>query len=309
MGLLRHAAIDISSVLEAVHLVGRSPQACLEIDKPYISAQHASIRWAGECWEVKDLSSRNGTLVEEARLKPGHSVPLRQGALISFGRREQTWELVDDSPPRVMVLSVDHPCTVLFVEGDLLALPSSADPRATVFRDSEGWKLERDDGVLALTNRKVFDVNGRAWRFSTPDNSFATSTVESIASTAGHDVQRVRLVLRVSRDEEHVEMIVERGRQRVDLGSRAHNYLLLLLARKRMEETAGGLPSTACGWLYQDELVDALQTSPERLNVDIFRIRKQFASMDVANAANIIERRSRTKQLRIGIESLVIEPI
>jgi hypothetical protein len=42
------------------------------------------------------------------------------------------------------------------------------------------------------------------------------------------------------------------------------------------------------------------------LNVDIFRARKQFASAGVEGAANIIERRSSTSQIRLGIRAVEV---
>jgi hypothetical protein len=40
--------------------------------------------------------------------------------------------------------------------------------------------------------------------------------------------------------------------------------------------------------------------APPQLNIEVFRIRRQFAAAGVVDAANIVERRPRTRQLRIG---------
>jgi hypothetical protein len=116
-------------------------------------------------------------------------------------------------------------------------------------------------------------------------------------------------VFRVSSDEEHVELVMHCGAGPVDLGARGHNYLLLLLARQRLADAGQNLPAGTCGWVYQDELVRALKVSAERLNIDIFRIRKQFEAIGLSEPASIVERRPRTKQLRIGVASLALEPI
>jgi hypothetical protein len=47
----------------------------------------------------------------------------------------------------------------------------------------------------------------------------------------------------------------------------------------------------------------------EQLNLDVFRIRKQFALAGVRDAPSIIERRSGTGQLRIGVQRLSIERV
>ncbi|HKQ68708.1 MAG TPA: FHA domain-containing protein [Polyangiaceae bacterium] len=309
MGVLRRLGTESSSFLETDHLVGRSTKASLQLDNNYVSAQHASIRWVGDGWEIKDLGSRNGTLIDDVPAKAGQAYRLSCGNRVSFGRIEQTWELVDDSPPQVMVTPIDGGSGSLFVEKDLLALPSQDDPRATVFRASDGgWKLERDDGVIALTNQQVFEAAGQTWRFSTPEQLSTTSTIDW-PDHANTELRRLHLTFRVTLDEEHVEIVVRRGRETFNLGSRSHNYLLLLLARHRLDEAGQSQPETACGWKYQDELTQELRITPERLNIDIFRIRKQFAAIGVGDAAHVIERRPRTRQVRIGLISLSVENI
>jgi hypothetical protein len=45
------------------------------------------------------------------------------------------------------------------------------------------------------------------------------------------------------------------------------------------------------------------------MNVDIFRIRKQVAALGLVDAPNIIERRPRAKQLRIGVGDLEVRSL
>ena len=69
------------------------------------------------------------------------------------------------------------------------------------------------------------------------------------------------------------------------------------------------MANTASGWVHREQLLTALRTDRERLNLDVFRIRKQFALAGVRDATNIIERRPDTGQLRIGVGRLAIERI
>ena len=62
----------------------------------------------------------------------------------------------------------------------------------------------------------------------------------------------------------------------------------------------------ACGWIHQDDVAHDPTMATPQLNIDAFRIRKQFAAAGLIGAANIIERRPRTKQLRIGAARLSI---
>jgi hypothetical protein len=92
----------------------------------------------------------------------------------------------------------------------------------------------------------------------------------------------------------------------VDLGSRSHNYLLLTLARARSEDRKNSVPEAACGWVHQEDLLSALHIPATQLNIDVFRIRQQFAKVGLPGVANVVERRPRSKQLRLGIPSFEI---
>jgi hypothetical protein len=304
VALLREQRSGRTSVPEPDFLVGRSSRCGLMIDEAYVSSQQAHIRWTGEGWEIKDLGSRNGTFVDGVALKAGLSQPLRQGARVTFGHEEQAWLFDDDTPPLAMVVPMKGGAPLL-MEGDMLGIPSADDPRATLYRGADGrWVLERqDDPVVTIEHGWLFEVGGLPWRFSCPDAMARTTANEHPAQVA-----ELRLEFAVTRDEEHVELraFVGGGAQPIDLGSRAHNYLLLTLARQRLIEAQRGEPESSCGWFYQEDLAEALGTNPNQINIDIFRIRKQIAVLGVADAANIIERRPRTRQLRIGVRHLAV---
>ena len=305
MALLRNKRSGRLWVPEPDAVVGRSPRCALRLDEGYVSGQQAGLRWSGEVWELRDLGSRNGTCVDGQQLQPGVGRPLARGAVISFGDAQQEWVFEDDAPPRPMIAPLAGGDPTL-VEGDLLGVPSADDPQATIYRGSDGrWILERADGSsMTLDNGSVFETGGLHWRFVCPDLIASTTTAHQPPQ-----VHELRLQFAVSRDEEHVELVATLGDRRFDLGSRGHNYLLLTLARRRLEDAAAGLPDTSCGWVYQDDLGKELDIAVVQLNVDVFRIRKQIAALGLADAPNIIERRSRVKQLRIGVGGLEIRSL
>jgi hypothetical protein len=298
MGSLRNISTGGSRRLESEHLIGRAATCSLQLNERFISAQHALLRWTGFRWEVKDLGSRNGTFVDGTRLKAGEEHSLRIGSRIAFGRSEMEWELVDESPPGIMVVPLGGGDAIQ-VEGDLLALPSSEDPMVTLYRSDGHWVLERpDESLTPITNLQTFDVAGSAFRFCCPDSPCLTSLADP--TLANLLVDHLQLSFSVSSDEEYVQLQMSCGAASFELGARGHNYLLLTLARRRLEDAAQGLPEASCGWIYQDDLAHDPSMAPPQLNIDVFRIRKQFAAVGVADAANIIERRPRTRQLRIG---------
>ncbi len=306
MGSIRDRSSGKAQLLKLPeHWIGRAPTSALFIPHRYVSAQHAVIRWNGSLWELRDLGSRNGTFLDGARLKPGEECPLRIGSKMAFGKPvADEWELVDDSAPRVMAVPVDGGDPI-FLDGELLALPSNEDPRITIYRETKGaWVLEQpNEATLRLTNLQTFDVDGRRWRFCCAENIQTTSLAVTPAQL---EVRHLQLSFSVSPDEEHVQLHMTCGESAFDMGARTHNYLLLTLARRRLEDAAEGNAEAACGWIYQEDLAHDPTMAPPQLNIDVFRIRKQFAALGVVDAASIVERRTRTRQLRIGTSHLAI---
>jgi len=52
--------------------------------------------------------------------------------------------------------------------------------------------------------------------------------------------------------------------------------------------------------------VRGLNIEPTQLNLEVYRIRQQFSAIGVPDAATIVERRPRTRQLRIGSPHLTV---
>jgi hypothetical protein len=305
MALLASSRTQQIVIVEAELLVGRSSACSLRIPEPYVSARHATLRWDGERWEVKDLGSRNGTFLNGTRLSVGTSHRVVCGSELAFGNEVEVWKLRDDSAPPVMAVPLTGGEPVI-AEHDVLGIPSSSDPQATIFRDIDGlWKLESAEGELVILEpQRTFQVSGRAYRFSCPDVMGATTTLR-VPFPAGN----VRLRFSVSRDEEHVELTAFQGDREIDLGSRNHNYLLLTLARARRDDSANGVPDSASGWMYQEDLLAALRTTSAQLNIDVFRIRQHFAKAGILEVVNVVERRPSSKQLRIGLGALEIRTL
>ena len=124
--------------------------------------------------------------------------------------------------------------------------------------------------------------------------------------TLGLHLRHLRLVFSVSRDEEYVELRACCEPSVFDMGARKHNYLLLTLARRRLADATDRHSDANCGWVYQEELEHDPAMAPPKLNMDIFRIRRQFVGCHVVDAARIVERRPQTRQLRLGTGQIAI---
>jgi hypothetical protein len=303
MGILREQATGKTLPLEPEHVVGRALTCALRLVPRYVSAQQSLLRWAGESWYVRDLGSSNGTFLNGVLVPPGEEQLVRKGSRVAFGDLRAEWELVDDSPPQVMAIPLDDGAPFV-MEGELLPLPSAEDPHGTIYRNSAGaWVLEQiDESIVPLNHFAVFQCAGRTWRFCCGQSMGRTT--RAALSPLDMQVRHLSLEFNVSLNEEHVAVIVRCGGRTLDIGERAYYYLLLTLARRRVADAELGLPETSCGWVDREDLAtDARMVSPQ-LNVDVFRIRKQFADKGIVDAASVVERRP--GELRIGTGKITI---
>jgi hypothetical protein len=117
------------------------------------------------------------------------------------------------------------------------------------------------------------------------------------------------LAFEVTSDEEIVYLTLLSARGKLDLGERAHHYVLLTLARRRLRDLESGLPDRGSGWVNRDEWVHDESFQPPRLNLYVHRIRQQFAAQRICDAYGIIERRGRGKQMRLGLARAVVTRI
>lgn len=303
MAFLKRRATGEQHSLSSSHMVGRSPGSNLCLANRLVSSRHAEILWNGSAWELRDLGSRNGTFAGDRRLESGERVTLRRGMTLAFGDAEEVFELVDDMPPNAVAISEggQH----LEAEDGFLMLPDPERPVLTIFEEGGGnWVAESNDGARRrITSGDVLDVGGQRWHLSLPVISESTWQPDSSRMV----LRRVTMRFEVSRDEEHVKVALVHGNQVVALPSRAHDYLLLTLARQRLrDQEQGDLSEVEAGWIHVEELMDMLRTTETALNVSICRARQQLARVQVLGATDVIERRPRTREIRLGVPFIEI---
>lgn len=301
MGLMESQADGTLRALKARSLVGRSPGCELQIDKPCISREHAVLSWAGGRWEIRDLGSRNGTVVDGTPIEPGESLRLSQGALISFGEPEEAWRLSDAAAPEPFA---DADGAQVHGSGGMLMLPSAEQPDVTVYADGGGgWLAETDEGTVPIGDRDSLEVGGIRYELSLP--TLLEATVDVVEPT----VTTLTLDFAHSRDEEYVESSFEFLGRSTELKARSFTYTMLTLARLRLDDVGSGLPESEQGWVHQEDLARMIGSDPATLNVYISRARRQLADAGVKDASRIIERRRGTGQVRIGTHRLRVKPL
>jgi hypothetical protein len=280
-------------------VLGRHRRCDVQVDDPQVSGEHACLDWTGDCWELRDLGSRNGTFVDGLRLGPRDRVGLQEGAVFSLGGPVAGFTLLHASAPIARARSTDG--RVREASAGQMWLPDDDHPLANVFEDSSGgWVAELLDEARAVKDQDVVTVDGVPWTLELPETLRATVEREIAAPT----IETIDLRLGVSRDEEDVEVTVIHAGQATRLPARSAHYLLVVLARARLADRES--PEADRGWVERQTLCRMLRCDPNKLGVDIFRIRKQFADLGILGAADIVARRTGTGQVRLGIERVEV---
>lgn len=309
MGLLLDTHTGQLIPLPARALVGRSSACPIAIDDPRASAEHAVIAWSGERWDVRDLGSLNGTWVDGRRLAAGARVPLARDARLGIGSANGSWILADDRPPGPAARN-EATSELVYATSGLLALPSADAPRATIFRRSDGqWLVELGPELRAIADRAQLELDGVRWSMFLPSDlgpTPATLQAEGAPLVLGD----ATVWFLPSLDEEHVEVRVRvGGGPEAVLPPRSSHYMLLTLARARIDDARAGIAADEQGWVYASDLAAMLRYTAERLNIEIFRARAVFARLGFADSPQLIERRPASRQLRIGIARVdVVRP-
>jgi predicted component of type VI protein secretion system len=299
MALLANGGARI--VLPAHCVLGRSSTCTIRLGSGQASSEHARISYRQSqesAWVLRDLSSKNGTFVNGQCLPHGGSHTLSEGDRLAFGDPAVVWILEDASAPTAMARRLVTG-ELLAAEDGLLALPSPAEPLATLF-EAEGrrWAIELDGQLRAAEDGETIEAGGEAFVLHLP-----ISPVSTVEAQAPVPAEEAELQFRVSRDEEAVE-VAARGRV---LPPRAHHHTWLTLARARLRDRESAhLAEPQRGWLFVDDLCRTLSMDENKLNVEIYRIRKDAASLGLPGAAAMIERRRASRQLRIGTDKVVV---
>lgn len=291
--------------LKGWHLVGRRGSCDLQLSSRRISSEHAVIAWDGERWQIRDLGSKNGTWLGEGPIAAGISHPLEAGATLRFADGS-TWRVRSLEPPEAMAIPVDGSAPALSDRGGPIGLPDDEQPLASVVCGPDGrWALEREDGTVEqVSDGDTVLVGGQAWRLSLPE------TIEEtwdLTPGAPH-ISSLTMRFRVSMDLEHIDLELIHGDQIIPARARKHNELLLELARQRLEDqTREDIPADEHGWLYADELQERLRIFDNRIYVWIHRARKQLSKLGVEGAAQLVERRPDSGQVRLGVGRVLIQ--
>jgi hypothetical protein len=89
--------VELDPELEMVRL-GRAPDNDVVLHGNAVSRYHAQLRWVKDNWLVYDLSSTNGTWLDEQRLAPTGPGILEAGAVLRLGDQRLEVQAIADRP-------------------------------------------------------------------------------------------------------------------------------------------------------------------------------------------------------------------
>lgn len=312
MAIIKQLSTGEECTLFPGFLIGRTHMASLRLESRLVSGEHASFRWTGSVWEVCDLGSSNGTFVDGKRLESGAHRALMEGTRLAFGEPAQGFEVLDVSPPEPMATTSAN--ENVFGELGVLALPPSDEPLLLIHaRSGKGWVAEANgDEPKPVKTGDSLTCDGQTYRLTLPVRWEPTlpSDEEPLMT------QRIglRFVAHSGARTTDITLLVP-GRE-VPLRPRAHNEVLLELARQHLEDQQDpSLNPEDHGWVEVNELCDNIcHISEYRLNLYVHRAREQMSRQGVMDPQRLIERhrgssyddKERRRWIRIGVSRLEI---
>jgi hypothetical protein len=233
---------------------------------------HATIRWNGENWTLKN-SSTNGTFINGKRLQRHAEQTIKVGQKICFADADSpVWRVINIDPPKCLLVPQTSDAQLIVLE-DMLILPDESAPEITLYRAAEGhWVCETDSNLTMLKNNDKVGTRTQIWQFIEP--LCCAETHKEATGTAVTTAQ-IELLINVSQNEEHVRVTISAQQKDINLGERNYHYLLLLLARQRLEDQAANVPVLEQGWMAREQLANMQGLCDVYFNIQLSRLRKQ----------------------------------
>ncbi|KPV96345.1 FHA domain protein [Pseudoalteromonas sp. P1-9] len=271
MGTFTNSVTEQTIQLRDHHIIGRHPEtAHTLIRETAVSRSHCLIEWQQGSWFLQDISA-NGTYINGKRVAKNIKHDLKINDVVQFGDSESVkWQ----------VSSLDLPCPFLkstnesvsdFALNHHVNMLNCDDQEQMISQTLSGqWLLEQEGNVKAIHNGDLVRYQGNQYILIAPSDIDATQECEQ---TAEHTVD---VNFTVSQNEEHVGVLVNIDGQLIDLEDRTHHYLVLLLARKYVEDKQNNVPDSEAGWLDKSLLMRQTRMEETHINTQFYRFRKQL---------------------------------
>lgn len=286
-------------------LIGRAPHCRVRLADKRVSWDHARLSWVRDGWWLRDLNSTNGTWVDGRRLAADDRVPLSVGQKLSFGHHSISYRVANNDAPKFRLRSlVDE--RVICPTNTLIGLPSDEDPRLTVCLGVRGWSIEDSNQVRLLNDQETIEFGGERWQVELPPVTDDVAETGTQREQPLIDVRDLTLELHVTADREDIGATAIVDGRAYQLPNRSHHELLLLLVEARLSAAERGAPDEEAGWMTLDEATRSAAVGINKLNLDIFRLRREFEGLGLRDPRQLIERREVRREIRVGTGRLSI---
>ena len=305
MAILQSSISGKKIVLKSYHVIGRSKATVHTFlqDKD-VSQIHASIRWNGQQWEITS-HGRNGIWLNNQHVLTGTIKSLHKGDRIRFGAGvDCLWKIINIDPPAASLVPLrdDEPVLEL---SRFQIIPDENQPMFSIFISDTGrWICEDENGTKFLHDGDTLLIGNKIYQFH--DAGPIDTTIEG-PNCGYFPLEEIEFHFSVSLDEEHVFLKIMHNTETIlDLGERVHHYLLLTLARQRLEDSKNGDDPSSQGWLEPAHLAEMLNIDTEHLNIQVYRARKQLSTAlpVTLHLSRVIERR--VNGMRFGYSNFQI---
>lgn len=292
--------------LKQSHLFGR----LLNVVDTYlqdsaISRIHFLLEYNASDWYLMDYSS-NGTWVNGVRITKGVQTLVNQGDIITVGGKlGAEFQFTDAGAPVDILCRRNNAESPIIQTLQLQAtnhLPNQQHCEMSITRANDNWVLEHKHKQRSLHDGDWITIEKQNWQVVLTDVPDCTMKVQD----DGIQLSEIQLQLHTSLDEETTSAKMVSHVSEVNLKTRSHHYLLLLLARQRIADASNNIDITECGWVYMEHLIEMLGIPETLINIQIYRARKQLelALNGDIDGKDLIERRS--GKIRIGLSQFAI---
>ena len=277
---------DARLTLSATPLtIGRSPSSDMVLTEETVSWHHAHLWVEGDQVWVRDLNSRNGTYINDERIRAAQ--PLEPSQTLRIGR-ELTLHITSGQPTEAMHISwllEDMRDSLLFpIRGERLRLGSAPDAdvripdaparAATVMAHADGaLQLGQASELRALAEGEVFHVQERAYRIVRATDTHAPTVEWSSRAPYPYTAEVTSqgpsgTQARLTDPNSDAELLLTGNR----------GILLYVLARKLIEDRAANMSPASEGWCNDQDVLRAIwgrnATDTNTLHVLVYRLRK-----------------------------------
>jgi pSer/pThr/pTyr-binding forkhead associated (FHA) protein len=256
-------------------------------------------------WWLRDLNSTNGTWVDGRRLGADDRVPLAAGQRLSFGHHSISFLVDNVDAPRFRLRSLSDD-RVVCPQNTLVGLPSDEEPLLTVSLGVRGWSVEDSSHVRLLTDQEIVEFGTERWQVELPPVTDEVAETGTQREQPLIDVRDLALELRVTADREDISAKATVDGRSYQMPNRSHHELLLLLVEARISAKERGVTEEEAGWMTLDEATRSAAVGINKLNLDIFRLRREFEGLGLRDPRQLIERRDTRREIRVGTGKLVV---